>query len=139
MFGWILLVLCATLTDNTTTGNANSNSAITYADALRQTEAEHRPLVVIVGAKWCASCQVMKRDTILPLQAAANNPADTHRAIVCYVDKDEQPELASKLMRGEELPQVVIFLKPLSRPWKRWTIKGLQTRNRLLELIRRIQ
>jgi thioredoxin-like negative regulator of GroEL len=103
----------------------------TYEEAFAKSERQGKPLLVIVGAGWCAPCQAMKRDTIEPMLKA-----DLDNVAACYIDKDERPELAKQLMRGETLPQLIIFRKDRTG-WKRFGLLGSQDRRRVLELVRR--
>ena len=38
-----------------------------YAEAYRQSVAEQKPLMVVVGAPWCPACNVLKASTIEPM------------------------------------------------------------------------
>ncbi len=105
-----------------------------YGQAFAIAEAEHRPLLVIVSAKWCGPCQVLKRETILPMRQARA----LENAVVAIVDIDEQPELAEQLMRGENLPQIILFDKGRERKiWKRFSLIGMQSKERIAELLRK--
>ena len=58
------------------------------------------------------------------------------KVVVTYVDKDERPELAQKLMRGSTLPQVVVYSKRTGS-WKRYSVTGMQSKKRVAELLGR--
>jgi thiol-disulfide isomerase/thioredoxin len=64
-----------------------------------------RPLVVLIGAGWCPACQQMK-NSILP-QVAGTGGLD--KVVFTYVDYDQQRELASRLSRGQAIPQLIRF------------------------------
>ncbi len=104
-----------------------------YSRAIEMSKRESRPLLVIISAKWCASCQVLKRDTIQPMQ----NDRSLKDCIVTIVDKDEHPELALQLMTGEVLPQIVLFNRP-DQARKRFSLAGMQDRNRIVELLKKL-
>lgn len=112
------------------TGDGVSKKALDYESAFEKAEKENKPLLILVGAKWCASCQVMKRDTIEPMAQSG----ELDDVVVTYVDKDERPELAGQLMKGETLPQIVMFAKE-QKSWKRFSLTGMQSRNRMVELL----
>ena len=112
------------------TGDGVSKKALDYEAAFAKAEKENKPLLILVGAKWCASCQVMKRDTIEPMAEAG----ELDEVVVTYIDKDERPELAGQLMKGETLPQIVMFSKE-DKSWKRFSLTGMQSRNRMVELL----
>lgn len=111
---------------------AGENKTPDYETALAQSQQQSKPLVVLIGAPWCASCQVMKRETIEPMMATG----ELENAVVTFLDKDERPELAQQLMKGETLPQIVVFAKRTGG-WKRFSLTGMQSRNRMAELLNR--
>jgi thiol:disulfide interchange protein len=110
----------------------SENKPQSYEEAMQQAEKEKKPILILVGAKWCASCEVMKRDTIEPMKA----DGELKDVVVTYIDKDERPELAQQLMKGETLPQIVVFSKEAEQ-WKRLSLTGMQTRGRMQELLAR--
>lgn len=103
-----------------------------YEAALAESQQASKPLVVLIGAPWCASCQVMKRETIEPMMESGK----LEHVVVTYVDKDQRPELAHQLMKGETLPQIVVFAKQ-PEGWKRFSLIGMQSQGRMAELLRR--
>lgn len=107
-------------------------SSLNYEEAFAKAEKEKKPLLILVGARWCASCQVMKRDTIEPMKESG----DLKDVVVVLLDKDERPELAEQLMRGETLPQVVVFSQQTGN-WKRFSLTGMQSKSRIGELLQR--
>ena len=109
---------------------AGENKSLDYESALAVSQKESKPLVVLIGAPWCASCQVMKRDTIEPMMKSGK----LENVVVTFVDKDVQPELAQQLMKGETLPQIVVFTKQPGG-WKRFSLTGMQSQNRMAELL----
>jgi thiol:disulfide interchange protein len=111
---------------------AGKESSLSYEDAFAKADKEKKPLLILVGAKWCASCQVMKRDTIEPMKESG----ELKDVVVTIIDKDERPELAEQLMRGETLPQVVLFSQS-SGAWKRLSLTGMQSKPRIVELLQR--
>lgn len=110
----------------------NSNKPLTYEEAIQQSQKENKPILILIGAKWCASCQVMKRETIEPMKAAG----DLKDVVITYIDKDERPELAQQLMKGETLPQTVMFCKDADQ-WRRLSLTGMQDKTRMQELLAR--
>jgi thioredoxin-like negative regulator of GroEL len=120
----VTLALCLVVT--VTDKNLN------YEQGFEKAEREKKPLMIFIGARWCASCQVMKRDTIGPMQESG----DLKELVFVYIDKDERPELAEQLMKGETLPQVVIFNK--EKDWKRFSLTGTQDKLRIGELLKKV-
>ena len=105
---------------------------LSYEEAFAKADKEKKPLLILVGARWCASCQIMKKETVEPMK---ENGA-LKQVVVTYVDKDERPELAEQLMKGETLPQVIVYSKK-SGNWKRFSLTGMQSATRMAELLGR--
>jgi thiol:disulfide interchange protein len=114
--------------------NTSIDKPLTYEEAMQKAQKENKPLLILVGAKWCASCEVMKRDTIEPMKAAG----ELKEVVVTYIDKDERPELAQQLMKGETLPQTVMFCKDATQ-WRKLSLTGMQTKSRMQELLARVK
>ena len=103
-----------------------------YEAAFKKADKEKKPLVIVVGAEWCVSCLIMKRETMQPMQ----KDGQLDKVVVTYVDKDQNPELAEKLMKGPTLPQVIVFNKKDGK-WKRVSLTGMQSKKRMKELLAR--
>ncbi len=68
------LMILAVL-DGSSTAPANGSAPpkeeqISYDAAYRKAQEEKKPLVVLVGADWCAACKTMKTDTIAPMKSS---------------------------------------------------------------------
>jgi len=107
-------------------------SPTSYAAALKDAEARNRPLVVLVGANWCPGCQTMKH-RVLPRLAARGRLASVNYVVV---DSDQQPQLASQLMRGNSIPQLIVFSRSESG-WQRSQITGAASEQEVQSLIDR--
>lgn len=103
-----------------------------YEVAYQQASEENKPLLVIVGADWCAACKLLKSQTIEPMESNGK----LGDVVVTVVDKDAQPELAQQLMQGSALPQLVVFAKA-DGGWKKFSLQGIQSEGRVKELIER--
>lgn len=101
-----------------------------YEAAYKQAQEQHKPLLIVVGAEWCAACKVLKSQTIEPMQTSGK----LENVVVTIVDKDARPELAEKLMDGKTLPQLVVFAEG-SDGWKKFSTTGISSENRVLELL----
>jgi thioredoxin-like negative regulator of GroEL len=121
------LTLLAVLNAPTT-----SDEQIPYDAAYRKAQEEKKPLVVLVGANWCAACRTMKSETI----SSMKNAGDFKEVVFTQVDKDVQPEIAQQVMQGNTLPQLVVFCEG-EQGWKRYSLTGMQTKPRVKELIRK--
>lgn len=114
------------------TGNAPDQEQLPYDAAYRKAQEERKPLVVLVGADWCAACKTMKAETIKNMKSSG----EFKEVVYTQVDKDEQPEIASQVMQGNTLPQIVVFCES-EQGWKRFSLTGMQTDRRVKELIRK--
>lgn len=110
----------------------NDGAKLSYEAAYAKANKENKPLVILVGAAWCAPCKTMKETTIPRLKESG----DLDEVVYFQLDRDERPELASKIMVGESLPQLIVFAKN-GEGWKRYSAAGIQTEDRVRELIRR--
>jgi thioredoxin-like negative regulator of GroEL len=105
----------------------------TYSAAYRKAADEDKPLVVVIGAEWCPACQKLKHTTLASMEAEGQ----LDEVSVAEVNKDVEPELAQELMRGEMIPQVVVFSKNDEGNWKRMQLTGYQSKGTLRSIIRR--
>lgn len=93
-----------------------------YQSAYQRSLETGRPLVVLVGADWCPACRVMKNE-VVPKIAATGGMRDVEYA---YVDFDRQRALASQLLQGTAIPQMVRFQRT-QEGWKSCRITGAKT------------
>jgi thiol-disulfide isomerase/thioredoxin len=94
-------------------------------------QAKGKPLMVIVGAQWCPACHTLKDTTIKELEAAGQ----LDEVSVAVVDRDAQPQLANQLMRGQMIPQIIVFAKGSSGRWERSQLTGYQPKGPVRQLI----
>ena len=76
-----------------------------FDQACQQSLATRRPLVVLVGANWCAACQIMQKSTLPEVEKGGG----LNRVVFMYVDFDQQRQLASRLTAGMSIPQLIRF------------------------------
>ena len=103
----------------------------TYQEAYQDAQENGRPLMVVVSSDACPACQLLKSNTISPMKDAG----ELAEVNVVVVNKDEDPGLASRLMRGRMIPQVVVYSQSTGT-WKRRQLTGYQTREGVRGLIR---
>jgi len=103
-----------------------------YDVAYRKARDERKPLLILVGADWCPACKTLKSDTIVPMKESGA----LKEVVYTQLDKDAHPELANEVMQGKMLPQLVVFCQS-ETGWKRFSLTGMQTENRVKELIRK--
>ena len=104
-----------------------------YERAFKEAETNQRPLLVLVGATWCPSCQTMKQ-TVLPRLASRGELATVSFAAV---DADAEAELAGHLLRGAAVPQLIAFSRKPGGKWQREQITGLASDAEVQGLIAR--
>jgi thioredoxin-like negative regulator of GroEL len=127
-----MLQIAALMLTAVVTAPANSEEQITYDVAYRKAQEEKKPLVVLVGADWCAACKTMKVDTIHPMKETGA----LKQVVYTQIDKDANPDIAAQLMQGNTLPQIVVFCEGADG-WKRFSLTGMQSERRVKELIQK--
>lgn len=76
-----------------------------YRKAYRQAINDGKPLLVVVGADWCAPCKLYKNEL------KALEPAEMECVVAVYMDHDADPALAKMLSDSTSLPTTVLFVK----------------------------
>lgn len=94
--------------------------AQTYEQAYDETQANGRPLVVLVGADWCPGCRTMKQ-AVLPRLQSSGRLAGVNYA---QVDTDDRSDLAGQLMRGGTIPQLIVYSQSADGRWHREQLTG---------------
>lgn len=90
--------------------------------ACQQSLATRRPLVVLVGASWCAACQTMQKSIVPQVKKTGG----LKNVIFIYVDFDQQRQLASRLIGGRSIPQLIRFDQTPSG-WKNKRLIGARS------------
>jgi thioredoxin-like negative regulator of GroEL len=104
-----------------------------YQAALKDAQAQQRPLLVLVGATWCPGCQTMKQ-TVLP---SLQRDGGMRNVTYTTVDADSERDVASQLMRGSAIPQLIVFAKTPDGKWHRDQITGETSAAQVKSLIAR--
>ena len=102
-----------------------------FDQAVRQSMAKGRPMVVLIGADWCPGCVVMKR-RVIPEVVKGGGFAGVEYA---YVDVDRQPRLAKQLSRAKAIPQLIRFHKTPSG-WQSQLLTGAHSAKDVQRFIR---
>ena len=103
-----------------------------YATAYRETNESGRPLVVLIGADWCPGCRTMKYTSLPELEKSGG----LSKVTVAYVNVDEERQLASKLMKGSSIPQLIVYHKT-ETGWKRMQVTGARAPSEIQSLLDR--
>lgn len=104
----------------------------TYAEAFNRTQTNGQPLLVLVGADWCPGCRTMKGAVIPQMQRGGKLRSVNFASI----NTDESSVLASRLMRGGSIPQLIVFAKT-EKGWHREQITGAASEAAVEQLLRR--
>lgn len=104
-----------------------------YADAYKESVAQDKPLMVVVGAPWCPACNVLKQSTLEPMAQTG----ELDGVSVAILDRDSNPDLVKQLTKGEQmLPQIIMYTRTDSGQWKRRQLKGYQPKQPIRNMIR---
>lgn len=119
-----LLVLLAVMTGAGSSSPSTTQTARQdgYAAAYYESRQTKRPLVVLVGAKWCPACQRLEREALPRLHDAGI----FKKVIIAVVDFDEEPRIAQELTRGGPIPQLFVF-HPTQDGWKGQKMVGYRS------------
>ena len=104
----------------------------TYDEAYKQAETNGQPILVLVGADWCPGCRTMKGAVLPKLQAGGKLKSVN----LAQVDTDASATLAAHLMRGNSIPQLIVFAKT-EKGWHREQITGATSEAAVEQLIKR--
>jgi len=102
-----------------------------FDQAYQQSLTTGRPLVVLVGARWCPACQRMK-NSILPQVAKAGG---LNQVVFTYVDFDHQRQLVSRLTREARIPQLIRLDRAPSAGWSSKLLVGARSPRDVYEFI----
>lgn len=94
-----------------------------YEEAYVEATQSNKPLLVLVTASWCGPCQIMKKEF------------EYDGVVSAIVDVDKQPDIAKQIMKGDKVPQLVLF-KRKGNAWQRLRLIGRQTRERVIDFIK---
>jgi thioredoxin-like negative regulator of GroEL len=111
--------------------SASSTKDHDYTLAYQEAQLKGKPLMVIVGAPWCPACHTLQDTTIKQLEESGQ----LDDVCVAIVDRDTQPQLANQLMRGQMIPQIIVFAKGDSGRWERSQLTGFQGQGPVRKLI----
>ncbi|QDT09301.1 thioredoxin family protein [Planctomycetes bacterium K23_9] len=105
-----------------------------YKTAYKESVAQQKPLMVVVGAEWCTACNVLKDTTIRPMVQTG----ELDSVSVAVVDRDAEPELCEQLCKGEKmLPQIIVFTQNAEGKWERQKLMGYQPKQPVRKLVKR--
>lgn len=103
-----------------------------YATAYEKAEKTGKPLMVVISAPWCPACVSLKNTTLREMQSGGQ----LEDVSVVVIDRDQDSALAERLMRGQMIPQVIVFSKQNTGRWQRAQLTGFQTPGTIRQLLR---
>ena len=102
-----------------------------YQDAYDQADKEGKPLLVLVGADWCSGCRTMKDEKIPELE----RDGGLSPVVFATVNTDEKPALSRQLLRGNSIPQLVLYIRS-GKGWRRSQLTGVHEPGSIRQFIR---
>jgi thiol-disulfide isomerase/thioredoxin len=100
----------------------NAQQPVNYKTAYKRAQSGDKPLLVLITAKWCPPCQVMKKTTIPELM----KKEAFQKFHYATVDLDLEPTVARQLIGDRGVPQLIMFEKRDDK-WIRRYLRGMQT------------
>lgn len=130
-----VVLLSFFLFDGTISEKSLDRDNYKYERALEAQKKNHKPILIFIGAKWCVACSSMKTDTLKPMRDA--NELDSVNIVVLDADfdKDLVKELTSDL-KPIQYPCTILFTEN-KKVWKKLSVVGRQTKDKLKEFIKR--
>jgi len=101
-----------------------------FDKAYRHSMSTGKPMVVLIGARWCGACQKMKH-SVLPRVVKV---VGTNKVVFTYVDFDKQRHLAARLSRARSIPQLIRFDRTPSG-WKSKYLVGAKSPREVYDFI----
>ncbi len=101
-----------------------------YQAAHAQAIENGKPILVLVGADWCPGCRTLKQQTLSRMQHSGKL-ADVEYAVV---NTDRESRLASQLMRGNSIPQLILFTRD-GEVWRRGQLTGAQAESTIASFL----
>ena len=103
--------------------------AATYGDAYKAMQNEGKPMLVLVGADWCPACRVLKNTA-----SQMRRQGKLANVAFAVVDYDRENRLATRMMRGQSVPQLILFEKTATG-WRRTQLTGGQSETQVLGFV----
>src|SRR4051812_41454018 len=101
---------------------SSASSAQPYHEAYKEASETGKPLVVLVTTDWCPGCVTMKQRVMPRLFSRGKMRHVTYSV----VNAEQEAGLASKLMQGQSIPQLIVYTKT-AEGWKKEQFVGAQS------------
>lgn len=102
-----------------------------YKAAYESALNDGKPMVVLVGATWCPACRTMKNEVLPELQSRGS----LEGVSLVQIDSDAQPRLAQRLLRGNSIPQLMVYSRS-GNEWRARRFVGAQSAGTVEESVR---
>lgn len=103
-----------------------------YQAAYDRAAEEGKPFLILVGTDWCPGCRVMKQENIPELK----REGDLQEVVYAEVDADAKPALSHRLLRGNSIPQLVLYMR-IGKRWRRTQLTGVHSPEDVRGFLRR--
>ncbi len=94
-------------------------TATLYEQAVKRSIESGKPVLVLVGADWCHYCKIVQRDVLPVLKERGL----MDKVEYVYLDHDRDRDLVGRTLRGEIIPEMVMYRKT-AEGWKRTDLSG---------------
>ncbi len=103
-----------------------------YQQAYDKAQEEGKPMLILIGTDWCPGCRIMKQENIPELKREGG----LKDVVFTQVNADNKPTLSRRLMRGNSIPQLVLYMR-VGRLWRRTQLTGVHSPEEVRGFIRR--
>ena len=100
---------------------AISSQAEQFDLAYQRSATTGRPLVILLGARWCPGCRVMQQEVMPEVEKSGG----LKKAEFVYIDIDRNRRLAAKLSKAKTIPQLIRYHKT-PNGWKSNLLNGVR-------------
>jgi hypothetical protein len=109
-----------------------ANTASDYQKAYDKAEAAAKPLLVLVGTEQSPAWRTLKEKTLRDLSRSGG----LKEVVFVEVESQDNPKLTRQLLRGESLPQLVLYT-PVGKLWRRTHIAGARSEDEVRDFLKR--
>jgi hypothetical protein len=114
-----LLQVSLAVSDMPAPATASAPVPTPYDQAVKISVESGKPILILIGADWCPYCKVVQRDCLPVLKERGL----MDKVVYVYLDYDRDRHLVGKTLRGEIIPEMIMFRKA-EGGWKRTDISG---------------
>ena len=112
-----------------------TTSAQPYEAAQKNMAENGKPLLVLVGADWCPGCRTMKNSVMARMESSGR----LKKVNYALVNPEDDLQLAGRLMKGNAIPQLIVFSRRADGEWHREQITGAASEAAVAAMIARAE